>query len=131
MNECNELVVVTGASGAVAEWRRQFEVGVFGQIAVTQALLPALIADHGRVINISSAGGKVAMPSFGAYSGAKFAMEATSDSLRREVADLGVKVAAVIPGVVRTNLSERGIATADRLTEAMTTITTTVEEVHR
>jgi NAD(P)-dependent dehydrogenase (short-subunit alcohol dehydrogenase family) len=103
------------------EWRRQFEVGVFGQIAVTQALLPTLIADHGRVINISSAGGKIAMPSFGAYSGAKFAIEAASDSLRREVAHVGVKVAVIIPGAVLTNLSERGIATADRLTEAMTT----------
>lgn len=102
------------------EWRRQFEVGVFGQIAVIQALLPTLIADRGRVINISSAGGKVAMPSFGAYSGAKFAIEAVSDSLRREVAGFGVKVAVVIPGAVRTNLSERGIATADRLAENMT-----------
>jgi short-subunit dehydrogenase len=60
------------------------------------------------------------MPSFGAYPGAKFAMEAVSDSLRREVAGFGVKVAVVTPGAVRTNLSERGIATADRLAERMT-----------
>ncbi len=102
------------------EWRRQFDVGVFGQIAVTQALLPALLADGGRVVNIGSVGGKVAMPGFGPYSAAKFAMEAVSDALRREVEEFGVRVVVVIPGAVRTNMNESGVATAKRLAEAMT-----------
>ncbi|WP_225440341.1 SDR family oxidoreductase [Amycolatopsis eburnea] len=102
------------------EWRRQFDVSVFGQVAVIQALLPALLRSGGRVVNIGSTGGKVAMPGFGAYSGAKFAMEAISDSLRREVEPFGVSVAVIVPGAVRTRLTERGGATAARLAEAMT-----------
>ncbi|MGW3995555.1 SDR family oxidoreductase [Amycolatopsis sp. NPDC004772] len=103
-----------------AEWRRQFEVSVFGQVAVIQALMPALLQSKGRVVNIGSTGGKVAMPGFGAYSGAKFAMEAISDSLRREVAPFGVTVAVIIPGAIRTKLTERGNATAERLIAGMT-----------
>src|SRR5688500_8990215 len=67
------------------EWRRQFDVNFFGHVAVTKAVLPALHASSGRVVNISSVGGKVAMPTYGAYAGAKFAMEAMSDALRREL----------------------------------------------
>ncbi|KDN23736.1 dehydrogenase [Amycolatopsis rifamycinica] len=103
-----------------AEWRRQFEVSVFGQVAVIQALMPALLRSKGRIVNIGSTGGKVAMPGFGAYSGAKFAMEAVSDSLRREVEPFGVTVAVIIPGAVRTKLTERGNATAERLIAGMT-----------
>lgn len=102
------------------EWRRQFEVGVFAQIAMIQALLPALLAGRGRIIMIGSAGGKVAMPSFGAYSGAKFAMEAVSDALRREVEPLGVKVVVVIPGAMRTGMTASGLGTATRLADTMT-----------
>lgn len=102
------------------EWRRQFDVSVFGQIAVTRALLPALLAGTGRVINIGSVAGRVAMPSFGPYAAAKFAMEAVSDALRREVAEFGVQVVVVTPGAVRTNMTESGIATATRLSEGMT-----------
>jgi NAD(P)-dependent dehydrogenase (short-subunit alcohol dehydrogenase family) len=104
----------------LADWRRQFDVSVFGQVAVIQALMPALLRSKGRVVNIGSTGGKVAMPGFGAYSGAKFAMEAISDSLRREVEPFGVAVAVIIPGAVRTQLTERGNATADRLIAGMT-----------
>ncbi|WP_290060759.1 SDR family oxidoreductase [Amycolatopsis solani] len=104
----------------LAEWRRQFDVTVFGQVAVIQALMPALLRSKGRVVNIGSTGGKVAMPAFGAYSGAKFAMEAVSDSLRREVEPFGVSVAVIVPGAVRTRLTERGGATSARLAEAMT-----------
>ncbi|MEV6138978.1 SDR family NAD(P)-dependent oxidoreductase [Nocardia sp. NPDC051990] len=65
------------------QWRKQFEVNLFGHIAVTQALLPALLRDSGRVVNISSVGGRIAMPTYGPYAGTKFALEAVSDSLRR------------------------------------------------
>lgn len=104
----------------MAEWRRVFEVNLFGHIAVTQALLPALLRSRGRVINISSIGGKYAMATYGAYAGAKFALEAVSDSLRREVAPLGVQVVVVEPGGVRTEIAARGIATANDLAARMT-----------
>ncbi|MFD7969533.1 SDR family NAD(P)-dependent oxidoreductase [Streptomyces clavifer] len=104
----------------MAQWRWVFEVNLFGHIAVTQALLPALLRSKGRVINISSVGGKVAMATYGAYAGAKFALEAVSDSLRREVAPLGVHVVVVEPGGVRTEMAARGITTANDLAANMT-----------
>jgi NAD(P)-dependent dehydrogenase (short-subunit alcohol dehydrogenase family) len=105
----------------IGEWRRVFEVNLFGHVAMIQALLPALLRSSGSVVNISSVGGKVALPTYPAYAGTKFAMEALSDSLRREVKDLGVKVVVVQPGAVKTEMAERGVATADRLKAAMTT----------
>jgi short-subunit dehydrogenase len=105
----------------MAEWRRLFEVNLFGHIAMTQALLPALLRSTGTVVNISSVGGKVAMSTYGAYAGSKFALEAVSDSLRREVTALGVKVVVVEPGAVKTEMAERAVATADRLNANMTT----------
>ncbi|MFD6161538.1 SDR family oxidoreductase [Nocardia sp. NPDC060256] len=104
----------------MAQWRNVFEVNLFGHIAVTQALLPALLRSKGRVINISSVGGKVAMATYGAYAGTKFAMEAVSDSLRREVAPLGVQVVVIEPGGVRTEMAVRGIETANSLATGMT-----------
>ena len=104
----------------LAEWRRQFEVNLFGHIAMTQALLPALLISSGTVVNISSVGGKVVLPTYGAYAGSKFALEAVSDALRREVAELGIKVVVVEPGAVKTEMAERGIATAEGLMANMT-----------
>lgn len=101
------------------EWRRQFEVNLFGHIAVTQALLPALLRNSGRVINISSVGGRVAMPAYGPYAATKFALEAVSDSLRRELAPLGVQVVVVEPGAVRTEMSDRVIAATNQQAAAM------------
>ncbi|GGL94056.1 MULTISPECIES: SDR family oxidoreductase [Micromonospora] len=104
----------------MAQWRWVFEVNLFGHVAVTQALLPQLLHGRGRVINISSIGGKAAMPTYGAYAGAKFALEAVSDALRREVAPLGVPVVVIEPGGVRTKMAARGIATANQLAAEMT-----------
>jgi NAD(P)-dependent dehydrogenase (short-subunit alcohol dehydrogenase family) len=105
---------------AIDEWRRLFEVNFFGHIAVTQALLPALIRSKGRVVNISSVGGKIAMATYGPYAGAKFALEAVSDSLRREIAPFGVEVVVVEPGAVRTEMPGRAMATAHELATTMT-----------
>ncbi|MGD1254323.1 SDR family NAD(P)-dependent oxidoreductase [Mycobacterium seoulense] len=102
------------------QWRRQFEVNLFGHIAMTQALLPALLLSSGTVVNISSVGGKVVLPTYGAYAGSKFALEAVSDALRREVGDFGTKVVVVEPGAVKTEMAERGIATAEALMANMT-----------
>ncbi|WP_078901140.1 SDR family oxidoreductase [Actinacidiphila yeochonensis] len=101
------------------EWRRQFEVNLFGHIAVTQALLPALLDSRGRVVNISSVGGKVALPAYGAYAGSKFALEAVSDSLRRELAPLGVKVVVIEPGGVRTEITGNAVAAVEELAGRM------------
>jgi NAD(P)-dependent dehydrogenase (short-subunit alcohol dehydrogenase family) len=104
----------------LAEWRRQFEVNLFGQIAVIQALLPALIVSRGRIVNVSSIGGRVVGPTYGAYSGSKFALEAVSDALRRELKHLGVGVVVIEPGAIATPIWEKGLATASGLTDAMT-----------
>ncbi len=99
----------------LAEWRRQFEVNLFGHIAMTQALFGALLNSSGTVVNISSIGGKVVLPMYGAYGGSKFALEAVSDALRRETGGTGIKVVVIEPGAVKTAMPERGIATAEEL----------------
>ena len=104
----------------MAEWRRLFEVNLFGHVAMTQALLPALLRSTGTVVNISSVGGKVAMATYGPYAGAKFALEAVSDSLRREVTEFGVKVVVIEPGAVKSEMAERAFAIADPLNDNMT-----------
>jgi NAD(P)-dependent dehydrogenase (short-subunit alcohol dehydrogenase family) len=104
----------------IDQWRRQFEVNLFGHIAMTQALLPSLLLSSGTVVNISSVGGKVVLPTYGAYAGSKFALEAASDALRREVGQLGIKVVVVEPGAVKTEMAERGISTAERLMADLT-----------
>lgn len=71
------------------------------------------------VVNVSSIGGKIAMATYGAYAGAKFAMEAVSDSLHREMAPFGVKVIIIEPGAVLTEMSRNGVATANRLATEM------------
>ena len=106
---------------ALDEWRNLFEVNFFGHIAVIQALLPALIRNKGRVVNISSVGGKIAMATYGPYAGTKFALEAVSDALRREVEPLGVKVIVIEPSAVTTEMLGRVGATGGRIISGMTT----------
>jgi NAD(P)-dependent dehydrogenase (short-subunit alcohol dehydrogenase family) len=101
-------------------WRQLFEVNLFGHVAMIQALLPALIARRGTVVNISSVGGKIAMATYGPYAGTKFALEAVSDALRREVGPLGVKVVVVEPGAVTTEMLGRVAVTGARITGGMT-----------
>ncbi len=105
----------------LAEYRRHFDVNFFGHVAVVQTLLPALIADgDARLVNISSIGGRVAFPTYGAYAASKFALEGFSDVLRREVARQGVKVIVIEPGTVATPMWDKGIATMDQLADEMT-----------
>jgi NAD(P)-dependent dehydrogenase (short-subunit alcohol dehydrogenase family) len=104
----------------IEDWRRQFDVNFFGHIEVTQAVLPALLKSRGRVVMISSIGGRLAQPTYGAYSGSKFALEAVSDALRRELAPHGVQVVVVEPGAVRTEMVGRGGVTARRHAAEMT-----------
>ena len=102
----------------VEELRRQLEVNLIGQVAVTQAFLPALRRARGRVVNVSSIGGRVALPLMAPYAASKFGLEAVSDSLRRELRHLGVSVSVVEPGGVKTPIWKKGNSEADRLLES-------------
>ena len=97
------------------ELRRQLEINVVGQVAVTQAFLPGLRSARGRIVNVGSVGGKVAVPLLSPYAASKFALEGISDSLRRELRSLGVHVAIVEPGAVATKIWDKGVAAADEL----------------
>jgi NAD(P)-dependent dehydrogenase (short-subunit alcohol dehydrogenase family) len=99
----------------VEELRHQLEVNTIGQHAVTQAFIPSIRTAKGRIVNISSIGGKIALPFAGAYAASKFAMEAISDSLRRELKPWGIEVVVVQPGGVVTPIWERGTDTANRI----------------
>jgi NAD(P)-dependent dehydrogenase (short-subunit alcohol dehydrogenase family) len=103
----------------VADFREQLEVNVLGQVAVTQRLLPLLRAGGGRIVNISSIGGRIALPLAGPYAASKFALEAISDSLRRELRGQGVEVVVVEPGGIKTPIWEKGTETANRIEDAM------------
>jgi NAD(P)-dependent dehydrogenase (short-subunit alcohol dehydrogenase family) len=97
------------------ELRRQLEVNVVGQLAVVQALLPALRVAHGRIVLIGSIAGTSALPFLGAYAISKFALEAMADSLRVELADDGVEVALVRPGTIATPIWVKPQPVADAL----------------
>jgi NAD(P)-dependent dehydrogenase (short-subunit alcohol dehydrogenase family) len=97
--------------------REQLEVNLIGQVAVTQALLPFLRAARGRIVNVSSIGGRIALPLAGPYAASKFGLEAVSDSLRRELRHLGVEVVVIEPGGIKTPIWRKGNAAADEMLE--------------
>ena len=99
--------------------RRQLEVNLIGQVAITQAFLPALRRAGGRIVNVSSIGGRVALPLLAPYSASKFALEGVSDSLRRELRTQGVDVILIEPGGVKTPIWGKGNELADELTGQM------------
>jgi NAD(P)-dependent dehydrogenase (short-subunit alcohol dehydrogenase family) len=86
----------------LTEWRRQFEVNVFGLVAVTQAFLPLLRQGQGRIINMGSMSGRVALPFMAPYSASKHALSGLTDSLRLEVHPWGIRVALIEPGAIAT-----------------------------
>jgi NAD(P)-dependent dehydrogenase (short-subunit alcohol dehydrogenase family) len=88
--------------------RRQFDVNVFGAIAVTQAALPLLRSGNGRVVFMSSVSGQLATPFLGPYAASKFAIEALADSFRMELAPFGIPVSVVQPGNVKTPIWKKG-----------------------
>ncbi len=95
------------------EFRRQIEVNLTGQVAVTQALLPALRESRGRLVFLSSIGGRQAFPFTGAYHAAKFGIEAVGDVFRQELRPWGIAVSIVEPGSIDTPIWERGERTVD------------------
>ncbi len=94
--------------------RKQFDTNVFGLLAVTRAFLPAMRERRaGRIVNVSSVGGRFVFPLGGAYHATKFAVEALSDTLRRELLSFGVGVAVIEPGPIKSEFGARANDAAD------------------
>jgi NAD(P)-dependent dehydrogenase (short-subunit alcohol dehydrogenase family) len=100
---------------ALDDWRRQFEVNVIGQLAVTKAVLPLIrrSATPGRIVFMGSIGGRVASPFIGPYAASKHAIEAIAESMRHELADTGIRTVVVEPGAVSTPIWDKGQSAAD------------------
>jgi NAD(P)-dependent dehydrogenase (short-subunit alcohol dehydrogenase family) len=98
--------------------RQQLEINLIGQAAVTQAFLPALRRGRGRIINVSSIGGRVGLPLVSPYNASKFGLEGLSDSLRRELRGQGVDVILIEPGGVKTPIWAKAGQLADEMIEA-------------
>jgi NAD(P)-dependent dehydrogenase (short-subunit alcohol dehydrogenase family) len=97
------------------ELRYQLEVNLIGQVAVTQALLPALRRAKGRVVFMGSIAGRSALPFLGPYAASKHGLEAIADSLRLELRPFGIHVSIVEPGTIKTPIWARSAARADEL----------------
>jgi len=94
--------------------RMQFEINVFGHLAVTQALLPMLRRSRGRIVNISSITGRFSSPFIGPYSASKYALESLSDALRMELRGSGIKLSIIEPGSIATLIWEKAIIAGDQ-----------------
>jgi len=104
---------------ASAELRRQLEVNLVGPLAVIQAFMPMLRRSRGRIVNISSIGGKVATPFLSPYCASKFALEALSDCLRAELKPWGIEVSIVEPGAIKTRIFEKARGSVDDILRAL------------
>jgi NAD(P)-dependent dehydrogenase (short-subunit alcohol dehydrogenase family) len=110
-----------GMMGAVeevtdAEVRQQYETNVFGALDVMRAVLPHMRRQRsGHMLNLSSVGGVVSFPRAGIYCSTKFALEALSEAMAKEVAPLGIKITLVEPGAFRTDFNGRSLITTDNL----------------
>ena len=90
--------------------RRQFETNVFGLIRMCQLVLPGMRRQrYGRIVNLSSMGGKLTFPGGGIYHATKHAVEAISDALRFEVRGFGVDVVAIEPGLIKTQFADTAV----------------------
>ncbi|AHN73394.1 short-chain dehydrogenase [Pandoraea pnomenusa] len=99
----------------LSEMRRQFDVNVFGAVAMMKAVLPYMRARRrGHILNITSMGGYITMPGIAYYCGSKFALEGISEALGKEVAPFGIAVTAVAPGSFRTDWAGRSMARTPR-----------------
>jgi NAD(P)-dependent dehydrogenase (short-subunit alcohol dehydrogenase family) len=104
----------------IEDLRRQLEVNAVAPVAVAQAFLPALRAGGGRIVNISSIGGRVAQPFVGPYVASKFAVEGITDVLRLELRGWGIDVVAIEPGTISTPIWDKGSSQVDEGLERMT-----------
>ena len=100
----------------VEKVRRQFETNVFGLARMCQLVLPGMRRQgYGRIVNVSSMGGKLTFPGGGYYHATKHAVEALSDALRFEVEGFGVKVSVIEPGLIRTGFADTALGSMDDL----------------
>lgn len=97
----------------IADFERQIQVNLTAQVAVTQAMLPLVRKARGRIVFLTSIGGRMALPIFGPYHAAKFGLEAVGDVFRQELKPFEVDVAVIEPGSVATPIWDRGQAEAD------------------
>jgi len=95
--------------------RRQLEVNVVGQVAVTQAFIPALRRARGRIVLMSSVGGRISIPFMSPYHVSKWGLEAIGDALRLELKPWGMDVVIVEPGAIATPFWQKGQDTADEV----------------
>jgi NAD(P)-dependent dehydrogenase (short-subunit alcohol dehydrogenase family) len=111
----NAGIAVSGPMETVGtdDWRKQLEVNVVGQMAVTRAVLPRLRESRGRIVFISSVNGRLSMPMLGAYSASKFAIEAAADAMRMELRPWHIPVVIVEPAQTDTDMWR----TADTMVE--------------
>jgi NAD(P)-dependent dehydrogenase (short-subunit alcohol dehydrogenase family) len=96
-------------------FRRQIEVNLTGQVAVTQAVLPLIRSARGRIVFVSSIGGRIAFPLTGAYHAAKFGVEAVGDVFRQELRRWGIAVSVIEPGSIDTPIWDSGERAADEI----------------
>jgi NAD(P)-dependent dehydrogenase (short-subunit alcohol dehydrogenase family) len=99
----------------ISDFRLQIDINLIGQVEVTQAMLPAIRRATGRIVFVSSVGGRTALPFTGAYHASKFGIEAVGDSLRQELRPWGIHVSLVEPGSVATPIWEKGEGAADEI----------------
>ena len=100
--------------------RRQFDVNVIGQLAVTQAFLSLLRAGHGRIVNMGSFEGRIAVPYHGAYAASKHALEAMTDALRIELRHWRIPVSIIEPGSVKTPIWYKARVQAEQVLQSLT-----------
>ncbi len=103
----------------IDELRHQLEVNVVAQLAVTQAFLPLLRLGHGRIVNMSSVGGRSVVPMLGPYSASKYALEALSDALRMELMPDGIHVAIIEPASIKTPIWDKSLTAGDEMERRM------------
>lgn len=99
------------------DFRHQVEVNLTAQVAVTQAMLPLIRSTRGRIVFVSSIGGRMALPFGGPYHASKFGIEAVADCLRQELRPWRIEVAVIEPGSIDTPIWERGESIADEVAE--------------
>lgn len=97
------------------EFRKQMEVNVTGQLAVTQAFLPLLRKARGRIVNMGSVSGRVTTPMLGPYCASKFALESLSSGLRQELEPWGIEVSYIQPGAIATPFWRKALDDAEKM----------------
>jgi NAD(P)-dependent dehydrogenase (short-subunit alcohol dehydrogenase family) len=111
VNNAGFLMVGCVEDLSIDEFKAQFETNLFGVIRVSQRILPYMRKQkQGIIVNVSSAAGRIAVPTVPAHTSAKFAVEGLSEALKYEVEPFGIKIVIVEPGVIKTNIMNASVA---------------------